>query len=189
MMSRRLIACILAVAVSMVAQSTVAQPTSDWPSAQKELRSLSLAVQADCERAWDLVWQWAKRGEQQARLNLLGVVSMGWIRPPGLNQDTETMLQHYYTFLLHALAEDSEEVIAEVKRMPFDRKMSQASAQPYLDCAASNQRRACVDGLVAKGLIAAFDTYAREVDILAAAPGAKRAYCSPNAFHSPARKQ
>lgn len=70
-----------------------------------------------------------------------------------------------------------------------DQKMSPSAAQPYLDCTTSNQRRACVDALVASGKVAAFDTYARELDILAAAPGAKRAYCPPNAFHSPARKQ
>lgn len=153
------------------------------------MESLSLGKQADCERAWALLWEWSKRGRPEARIQLWAVVSLDWIRPPGLNQDYETGLRHSYTFLLYALAEDSEEAIAAVKRMPSDRRMSKFLAHGYLDCAASDHRRACVDGLVTAGRVASFQTYARELNILAAAPGAKPAHCPADAFHSPARKQ
>lgn len=76
-MLRRLAACLFAISVSIAGQKAVAQPVSDWSSAKKEMESLSLADQADCERAWDLLWQWAKRGEPEARVYLSRAMFLG----------------------------------------------------------------------------------------------------------------
>lgn len=54
---------------------------------------------------------------------------------------------------------------------------------PFSFTACLRGSQACVGRLVELGLVAAFAAYARELDIVAAAPGARPAECPANAFH------
>ncbi|CAN5288128.1 hypothetical protein BH10PSE6_BH10PSE6_01060 [soil metagenome] len=178
-----LAACLVFVSIG----PSVAQPL-DWPAAQRQLAGLSLDTQ--CQQAWELLWSWAKQGEIGARVELSNVVGIGWLRPPGINQDLETHRRHAFTFLLHSLPSGDPGVLQEVERtVTIYRSMTRASAKPYLDCVAASDRSACVGRLVERGLVADFAAYARELDILAAAPGARPAECPANAFHRRARQE
>jgi hypothetical protein len=164
-------------------QPAFAQPTADWASARRELEKISLDSPQHCQRVWEVIWSWAKRGEIEARLDLWKAVSLGWVKPPGINQDNETMGRHAHTFLIHSMPSNDPGVLEEMRRtVTLYRSMTRSSAKPYLDCVAAADRGPSVGRLVDMGIVADFDAYARELDMLAAAPDARPADCS-GGFH------
>lgn len=184
----KFVGSLLAILLSFL-QPTQAQSDAEWQVGREALSKEVIATTEGCQRIWEFYWRWAKIGKAEARLELWKLISLGWLRPPGLNQDTETLLRHHYTFLIHSIVSGDPVVLEAVERMPHDRRMSQSSAKPYLECVGARDKSLCVSSLVQAGLVADFDAYARELDMLAVIPGAKPAYCPDDAFHFPRLKK
>ncbi|MGQ3298158.1 hypothetical protein [Reyranella sp.] len=172
------------------AQPSSAQSDADWAAGKAAVARESIGTPEGCQNIWEFYWRWAKNGSVEARVELWKLISLGWLKPPGLNQDTETLLRHHYTLLIHNIASGEPVVLEAVERMvTVDRPMTQSSAKPYLECVRARDKSACVGSLVQAGLVADFDAYARELDMLAAAPDAKPASCPDGAFHFPRLKK
>lgn len=177
--------------VSLLSFASAAHAQSDvaWEAEVSAIAKEQIGTAEGCQKIWSVYWRWAKSGKTEARIDLWKLIWLGWLRPPGLNQDTETLLRHHYTFLIHSVASEDPDVLEAFRRMPSDRRMTQFAAQPYLECVTANDKRQCVDSLVQRGLVADFDAYARELDLVAAAAGAKPAICPDDAFHFPRLKK
>jgi hypothetical protein len=194
-MRRRLVPLPLKLAGGLLAlllpfvEPSYAQSDTEWEAGKSAMAKESIGTAEGCQKIWEFYWRWAKSGKAEARIDLWKLVSLGWLRPPGINQDTETLLRHHYTFLIHSIASGDADTLMAVERMTLDRNMSQSSARPYLECTTARDKAVCVGSLVQTGLVADFDAYAQELDILAAAPGAKPAHCPDNAFHFPKLKK
>jgi hypothetical protein len=185
--SATLARCLAGALVVLAGVPALAQGSADWRAAKSELQSLSQSTPEGCARTWEIVWRWAKQGEVEARTRLYWMVKSGWIKPPGLNQDSETTRRHAYTLLIHGMVDGDAAMLTAVQRMVTEeRRMTQYSAGPFLECVDAQDRRACVDKLVERGLVADFDSYAREVDLLAAMPDARPPSCTPIVVAAPA---
>lgn len=171
--------------VLLLSFASHAQSDAAWEAEKSAITKEEIGTTESCQKIWDFYWRWAKSGKVEARVDLWKLVSLGWLRPPGINQDTETLLRHHYTFLIHSIASDDPAVLEAFRRMPSERGMTKFSAQPYLECVTADDKRRCVGTLVQRGLVADFDAYARELDLLAAAPGAQPVHCPEGAFHFP----
>ncbi len=172
------------------ASPSFAQSEADWEAGKAAVAKEAIGTPEGCQNIWAFYWRWARSGKAEARVELWKLISLGWLRPPGLNQDTETLLRHHYTFLIHSIASADPLVLEAVERMvTVDRAMTESSAKPYLECVRARDKSACVGSLVQAGLVADFDAYAQELGMLAGAADAKPVTCPDGAFHFPRLKK
>jgi hypothetical protein len=163
-----------------LAQPAARPVDAEWEAASRDFfEHHSSGSEEDCRKNWDFLWDWAKRGAAGAR-SQLGMSAL-LITPPGLNQDAATLYRHAWTFAIHGMVGNDPNEISFAREVvgstPLGKLMPDADA--FNSCLAESDRHACVKHLVEIHMVADFDTYAREFDLSANAPGAKPPQCGP----------
>jgi hypothetical protein len=149
---------------------------TEWEAAGRDFFERHSSGSAeDCRKNWDFLWDWAKRGSAGARSDL--GMSMLLITPPGLNQDAATRYRHAWTFAIHGMVGNDPNEISFTRELaaPLGKELP----DDFNSCLAESDRHACVKHLVEINVVADFDSYAREFDLSANAPGAKPPQCGP----------
>lgn len=164
----------------LIAPVAFGQDDNEWKVARSKISEL--ARQGKCSEEWDLLWHWAKSGQLQARTQLGMAIHWDLIFPPGLNQDLGTLRRHKYTFMIHALlsvdlATASPEMLQVWRDLVIGKVFTGGAYHPVYDCLSQIDRRVCTAKLVTDEFVADFDTYARELDVVAKLPGARPATC------------
>ena len=164
------------------AQATQDSIEHEWDTAKREWDAATrgrdpLSTQEGCQEAWDFVWSWAKRGSASARSSIAAMIIYGYMAPPGLTQDVVTNRRHIWILLLHGIADNDEHSGNTLRQIVDSLGLSVSSRAIYDDCIAATDRRPCVQSLVDKRIMPDFATYARELELSAAAPGARPVFC------------
>lgn len=177
----RLFLFILLLALSL-GQFSIAFATddvSDLLSDENKINNLS--GDENCVARWDILWDWAKKGEMKARFTLL--VSMmplpdtGAVRMPGNNGDYVSNSKDVITMAVHSWEyigdsdNESKEFVKNYKAVILNVFMMAGldrieSGKKFIDCIGKSDGRTCSRLAVDEGLVPSFEIYSAQIDAM-----------------------
>lgn len=170
-----LVVCMLMAAGAMSADT---QSATAWEEAKT--RAVAYVDSGECDRAWDVLWPWAKSGQGEARAILAGGIFAAGLIPPGGTADTATRIRDMLTFAVHGLAGPGGGTREIVDGLLQSELVTAMGARELRRCLASDKAAAaCVDVAVESGFVPEFADFAQDID-LAAAARPRDARCLPH---------
>jgi hypothetical protein len=158
----------------------IAQDDSEWLADKarlEKLRSENLTNEELCQKTWDILWSWSKKGNLEARAWLFFL-----LLPPGSHADVLHMPGRSGDYLTKIrdgliLAAHSSGVEYENKRYNerhygitysffSEMPVKNIGGDTFLKCIALSQSKDCAQIAVDKKLVPSFENYAAEIDAL-----------------------
>lgn len=163
---------IVAITFSTSARS---DDTSDWAADKARLEQL--VNEGRCEGYWDVLWPWAKKGNDEARelllMSLVPPPHMDGICSPGSTCDWITQMRDATVMAVHS-SPFSRDAYAEAARFVFEeweiKKLPQG--KDFIHCAltenAGDNAADCASIAVNANISPSFDEYAQQIDAMIA---------------------
>ncbi len=154
-----------------------AETLENWPKA-KALAQI-LYNRETCDKMWDILWPWAKKGNVEARSMLAKNILLAGMWPPGSTSDMLSYIRHATIFAIHGLANHE---VAGKKLLPFADRIQGAELFSVIliyDACIDQKKTSevCTNEMIQSGFIPDFESYSREIDAAVMA-GLKPARCS-----------
>lgn len=172
-------------ALLAAATMACAGANDDWAGAKKQASS---AIDArDCSKAWNLVWPWAKRGNMEARAILATGMLAAGLTPPGGRADAISRYRDSVILAVYGAAGGDTAATELCLALIQNNLVSDMGGKRLAHCLkAGTAPQTCVDNAVNNGFVPDFESYSREIDAVASAPGAPKASCQiPGKAESP----
>lgn len=145
-----------------------------WVADREKLARIS---DENCQEAWDILWPWAKKGNLEARLKLLGLVQWGIVTVPG-HADSASRWRDMSILTIHSSGYEGniKNVAPEDPRLTtFVSADFQIIYRDFLECYQKGDSIQCAEKAVKNKRVPSFSDYAEEIDGLVAR--GHRAYC------------
>lgn len=147
---------------------TVDNTQQSWPDA-KAIAERAINA-GDCAEAWYAVWPAAKNGVFEARSILAGGVYALGMMPPGATRDAINRMRTTLVLSAHGAGTGDPKDL-EFLQLLLAPEIFGESGESLSTCLSqpNPDQNACVASAVEDGFLPSFETYASEVDTLAAA--------------------
>lgn len=152
-----------------------ADDQSEWLEAKADLEALPFertpeGYQKWCQQSWNILWPWAKKGNLEARAELLGDYYAYKRSMPGhgdwisIKRDLIVLLIHSagYNYKDNRRYEGSRMMPFEILKELLD--SDYPSAKEFSVCRSDSLTTACADQVIKLGLVPSFEDYAAEID-------------------------
>lgn len=144
--------------------------SDSWELAKARLASLGDTER--CLQTWSILWDWSKRGNQEARYLLLVAMmpppGMGAMTLPGTSQDYVSRIRDLLIVAVHAEDYSSSATTSDYTKDLEDLYMTAgfgraAAGQSFLECR-SRREEDCVQHAVKALLVPSFEEFAAQID-------------------------
>lgn len=138
----------------------------EWPTAKQ--RAAAHVDGADCAKAWDLLWPWAKNGRTEARAILAGGIHASGLTPPGASTDAVTRFRNLVILTVHGAADGDATTMTILKGLLASDLATNIGGRKLKTCLdAGRAPDVCVRVAIESGFVPSFAEYARQIDATA----------------------
>lgn len=150
-------------------------PGASWIVDKERLDTLQPS--ADCSEVWDILWQWSKRGNLEARAKLLFLVAPpihgNILYMPGSAENYISQLRDMAILSVHSEGFKSgngslDKFRSDIADMAYISASfnRMAPGKRFITCTANHRSNDCTNLAVREGLVPSFEKYANQVDLL-----------------------
>jgi hypothetical protein len=151
-------------------------PTSSRANWQEDLAVVKSDLERNqCDKAWNTLWSWARRGHRDANGTLAGALLLYGLYPPNLLNAQENWESTFLFFRLNAYSPDdgfADDISIEILQSS---ETTQPGGRDVAQCIIKKKSRYCRDLAVRYKIIPSISDFSRMVD----RPTTDRAYCGP----------
>jgi hypothetical protein len=148
--------------------------SEEWLETKNKLQELVKGEK--CEEYWDLLWPWAKKGNLEARVDLLTLMAPPphgtTVIAPGNSGDLVSRIRDILVMAVHSDGYKSEAAYTrDYRELAYELYINEGfqeipEGRRFLECVKSGSGN-CAEIAVKGKLVPSFDEYASQLDVLA----------------------
>ncbi len=150
--------------VSCPDQTQAASSRSDW---QKDKSEVTKIISKDCKKAFEILWPWAKDGNQEARFALLFYTMMGDMYWPE-GSDNASRQRDIIILAIHSSGYKISKNENDLQQAAFlmGNLDKTSSGKQFLKCLENKGSDKCVNQAVEESVVPSFESFSEQTEIL-----------------------